>query len=297
MLFRPPTFGGVSRTIYFLWWDTAGGRGRGRCGDLTPIGHGRSHGGEADAAAAGAAAAANATGGEGGEANAAAATGAAVAANATGAGRGRTNAAARRERRQTANARRAGGGEANAAAATGGAAAANAAGSGHGGQAPGGRQGRRRLGDEARGDKGCHGFWKRGTTCIFDVRVTNTTCPSYHGRKVMQVLAMHETAKKDKYLEACLERRRHFTPLVYSVQGVPGEETRAAEKRLAGHLAHRWKREYSEMCGYVRARMSLATARANTLLLRGARDSRGRLQHRPVFEDGAGVSCMENWRG
>ena len=195
------------------------------------------------------------------------------------------------------NARRAGGGEANAAAATGKAAAANAAGSGHGGQAPGGRQGGRRLGDEARGDKGVHGFLKRGTTCIFDARVTNTTCPTYQGKKVMQVLAMHEKAKKDKYLEACLERRHHFTPLVYSVQGVPGEETRAAEKRLAGHLAHRWKREYSEMCGYVRARMSLATARANTLLLRGARDSHGRQEHRPVFEDGAGVSCMENWRG
>ena len=37
-------------------------------------------------------------------------------------------------------------------------------------------------------------------------------------------------------------------------------------------LSNKTKREYSEMCGYVRDRMSLAIVRSNNLLLCGARE-------------------------
>ena len=76
---------------------------------------------------------------------------------------------------------------------------------------------------------------------------------------------------KKKYEAACHERRRDFTPLVYSVDGVPCEEARSAERRLAGLLAQKWERNYSEMCGYVRTRLSLSIIRSQTLLLRGER--------------------------
>ena len=65
-------------------------------------------------------------------------------------------------------------------------------------------------------------------------------------------------AKKEKkylYLQACLELRSTFTPMVYSADGIPGAEALAAQKRLAALLSYKLKREYSEMCGFVQARM------------------------------------------
>jgi hypothetical protein len=62
---------------------------------------------------------------------------------------------------------------------------------------------------------------------------------------------------KDKYLQNCLEMRKDFTPMVYSVDGIAGHEARNAEKRLATHLAGKWNREYSQMVYYVRVRMAI----------------------------------------
>ena len=66
--------------------------------------------------------------------------------------------------------------------------------------------------DETRRDVGVPGFWANGRYCIFDVRITDTDARS-HGRKDPQkVIADQEKEKKDKYLKACLERRKDFTP-------------------------------------------------------------------------------------
>ena len=94
-----------------------------------------------------------------------------------------------------------------------------------------------------------------------------------------KALAKEEKEKKDLYLQACLKSRRNFTPMVYSADGIPGAEALSAQKRLAALLSYKLKREYSEMCGFVRARMSLAIVRSNSLLLRGLVF---RLQSRPL---------------
>ena len=57
--------------------------------------------------------------------------------------------------------------------------------------------------------------------------------------------------------------------MVYSADGIPRGEALATQKRLAALLSYKLKREYLEMCGFVRARMSLAIVRYNSLLLRG----------------------------
>eukprot|EP00957_Ditylum_brightwellii_P045526 3451276-Ditylum_brightwellii.AAC.1 len=114
--------------------------------------------------------------------------------------------------------------------------------------------------------------------------------PSYRGRQPDTVLAAAEKAKKDKYLEACLERRRTFTPLVYSVDGMAANKAKAAEKRMASLLAGKLHRQYSKMVGYVRAQMVLAVVRTNTVLLRGPREPGNRTRSRPSYEDGAGVA-------
>jgi hypothetical protein len=126
---------------------------------------------------------------------------------------------------------------------------------------------------DLRGDVAAHGFWKRGTTAIFDIRVTDTDGPSARGLDPAKILKRHEKAKRDKYLDLCLARRRHFTPLVFSVDGMRGTEAQAASKRLASHLSTKWKRTYSEVCGCVRSRLSIALARSTSQCLRSSRDS------------------------
>ena len=128
--------------------------------------------------------------------------------------------------------------------------------------------------NEDRGDASCYAFWQRGRDCIFDVRITDTEAPSHRNKDPAKVLEAQEKAKKAKYLRQCHENRKDFTPLVYSVDGMAGREARNAEKRLGHHLAVKWKRPKSQVTGFVRVRMSLAIARANSLLLRGSRDRR-----------------------
>ena len=127
-----------------------------------------------------------------------------------------------------------------------------------------------------------------------DVRVMDTDAKSYKRytdcKKLLEAAAKE---KKDKYLEACLERRRSFAPLVYSVDGMAAKEARAFEKRIASLLATKWDRRYSKLCGIVRARMSLAVVRNNTLLLRGTRMGKSATFQ---AEDGAALQGVERLR-
>ena len=66
----------------------------------------------------------------------------------------------------------------------------------------------------------------------------------------------------------------YFTTLVYSIDGMAGPKARAAGKCLASRLALKWKREYSEICGYVKCRMAIAMVQSNTLMWRGSRTRR-----------------------
>ena len=107
------------------------------------------------------------------------------------------------------------------------------------------------------------------------------------------MLLRHEKEKKDKYRQACLERRKDFTPLVYSVEGIPGRDAKGAEKRLASILAQKWNRPYSQMVHYVRVRMAIAVVRSNSLLCRGSRDRSYRI--RPFIESGAAMYDWQRW--
>jgi len=56
-------------------------------------------------------------------------------------------------------------------------------------------------GDEARGDVGAHGFWKRGRTTIFDVMICDTDAKSYGNRTLKLVLESAALRKKSTYEE------------------------------------------------------------------------------------------------
>ena len=118
-------------------------------------------------------------------------------------------------------------------------------------------------------DVSAHGLWKRGGTAMFDIRIVNLDAGSYLRMTPEKALAKAEKEKKDLYLQACLERRRTFTPMVYSADGIPGVEALAAQKILATLCSYKLKWEYSEMCGFVRAEMSLTIVISNSLIHRG----------------------------
>ena len=65
--------------------------------------------------------------------------------------------------------------------------------------------------------------------------------------------------------------------MVYSADGIPGVEALAAQKRLAALISYKLKREYSEICGFVRSRMSLEILRSKSLLLRGPLEKGARI--------------------
>jgi hypothetical protein len=141
---------------------------------------------------------------------------------------------------------------------------------------------------ELRGDLAVHGFWTRGQTVIFDVRITDTDQPSNRNTDPSKVLLRHEKEKKDKYGALCIARRCTFTPLVFSVDGLLGKEATAASKRLASCLAVKWKRSYSELCGYVRSRLSLALIRSSSRCLRADRNPTQRFRT-PMWDSGTGL--------
>ena len=150
---------------------------------------------------------------------------------------------------------------------------------------------------DSRADVSAHGFWKRGTTAMLDIRIVNLDAGSYLCMTQEKDLAKAEKEKKDLYLQACLERRRTFNPIFYSADRILGVEALAAQKRLAALLSYKLKREYSEMCGFVRARMTLAIVRSNSLILRGPRYKGAHIRQQPDLTDGVVMALLAPWRG
>ena len=107
-----------------------------------------------------------------------------------------------------------------------------------------------------------HNFWKRDTTAVFDVRITDTDTKSFGNKAPWKVLHQNEQKKKKKYLDLCHEAHRHFTPLVYSIDGMEDKEAIAASKQLASKLAFKWGRQYSQVNGLVKSRIGFALTRA-----------------------------------
>ena len=67
---------------------------------------------------------------------------------------------------------------------------------------------------ELRSDVSAHGFWKQGTTAMFDIRIVNLDTSSYLRMTPENDLAKAEKENKDMYLQAFLERGRNFIPMV-----------------------------------------------------------------------------------
>ena len=96
---------------------------------------------------------------------------------------------------------------------------------------------------ESRADVSTQGFWKWGTTAMLDIRIVNLDAGSYLRMTPEKALTKVDKENKDLYLQACLERIRTFTPMVYSADGITGTEALAAQKRLSALLRYKLKWE------------------------------------------------------
>ena len=112
-----------------------------------------------------------------------------------------------------------------------------------------------------------HGFWKWGTTAMFEIIISNLAVGLYLRMTPKKALAKAEKDKKSLSFQACLERRPNFTTMIYSADRIPGEEALDTQKRLVALLKFKMKREHSELCGFVKARVYLGMVRSNSLIL------------------------------
>ena len=85
--------------------------------------------------------------------------------------------------------------------------------------------------------------------------------------------------------------------MVYSANVITGVEALAAQKILSALLSYKLKREYSEMRGFVKERISQAIVRSNSLLLCGPQDKGARIWQRPELTDGAVMALLAPWCG
>ena len=107
---------------------------------------------------------------------------------------------------------------------------------------------------------------------MFDVIIVNLNAGSYLRMTPEKALAKAEKKKKDLYLQACLERRRTFTPMVYSADVIPWSGGLNRTKDISRTNQLQAEARYSEMCGFLRARISLEIVRSNSLVLGVPRD-------------------------
>ena len=76
----------------------------------------------------------------------------------------------------------------------------------------------------------------------------NTEASSYQSKTPEKCLETAKSKKKNnnKYLNACLKNRLHFTTLFSLVYGLLGVEAEATLQQIASHLVQEWKDPYSQ---------------------------------------------------
>ena len=94
---------------------------------------------------------------------------------------------------------------------------------------------------EQEGDLLICDLWQNGTDSVNNMRVVNTDS-NYHTAKTPEnFLQDAERGNKQMYLEACIQKRRHFSHFFTFVDGRLGVEATATVKGLASRLATKWK--------------------------------------------------------
>jgi hypothetical protein len=102
--------------------------------------------------------------------------------------------------------------------------------------------------------------------------------------------------KRKRKSTLSLKQWRHFTPFVYSVDGLLQCEANTFVKCLAANLAQKWKQSYwQQTCGYVNAWLSISIIRVTHICLQhGSHIPTSKISNQlPQWEDGASLALFE----
>ena len=132
---------------------------------------------------------------------------------------------------------------------------------------------------------------------MFDIRIVNLDLGSYLRMTPKEALAKAKNKKKELYLQAWLEHRRTFTPMLYSGDGISGAKALASYKKVAALPSFKTKRGYYELCIFLRARMSLTMVISNSLILCGPLDKEAYIRQQPDILGGVVMALLASRRG
>ena len=126
--------------------------------------------------------------------------------------------------------------------------------------------------DEARLDIKAKGFWRRGQTAFFDIRVTHVNSLTQKHQSTASIFRHHEMSKKREYMQRVLDvENGSFTPLVFGTNGGLGRECENFLSALASKISDKTDEIYSETITWIRTRLSFEILRAALICVRGSR--------------------------
>ena len=139
-----------------------------------------------------------------------------------------------------------------------------------------------------------------------DVQVVYADSSSYRSKKLEQILSESTKAKLDKHKAPAEAQGRSFLPFIVTTDGCLSDDAENLLCRIADRLAEKWKKGKGLTMAWVRAKMSVAVAKATSACIRGLRSNgevgqaRGRQQaagasyssSRWGFEDGAALPVV-----
>ena len=132
---------------------------------------------------------------------------------------------------------------------------------------------------------GVRGFWEFQREALFDIRIINTNATSYCTSSIQSLFDDTRDEKRSKYGLVAEDRRACFTPILAKCEAIFDHEAIVYMKRLATLLAIKWSKHYSQIYGWLKARMQVCILRSVSLCIRGSRTHwRG-----AVIEDGAQI--------
>ena len=118
------------------------------------------------------------------------------------------------------------------------------------------------------------GFWRRGQSAFFDVRIFHPNTQSYQSSKIETLYRRHEIEKKRSFGHRIRKiENGSFTPIVLSTFGGLSRETTVFYKRLANLLAVKRGSSYALTMTWLRIRLAFEMIKSATMCIRGSRST------------------------
>ena len=110
---------------------------------------------------------------------------------------------------------------------------------------------------DARLDFKVGGFWSRGVTAFFDVRVSHVHSKCNQGKETSTIFKEQKEEKNRKYQQRVLDvEMGSFTPLIFGTNGGMGADCHCFLKRLAEKLSEKNEEPYHITITWIRTLLS-----------------------------------------